>query len=97
MWEETLKLKLDCLLLGKLLTHNQALYNATIRQCLPSTVLAMVASKQWWTHVQFSEWCQIECNLESTNKVWASVLIRQTLVQCSHESSLSLRDESHTY
>jgi hypothetical protein len=54
----TLKLKLRCCGLGKLIAHNSAMYSPTLRQISPAVALARVASAPWWTKSEWIRWCR---------------------------------------
>lgn len=57
MHQETLRLKLQILTLGKLISHNAALYSPTIRQCGPSVVMARSVMKPLWSKADWASWC----------------------------------------
>ena len=58
MHKTTLELKLSIMSLGKLMTHNTALYWTTTRQMPEAEVLARTASVALWSPQQWSRWCE---------------------------------------
>jgi len=56
--QATLTLKLDMLALGKLLTHNLAMYHPTARQMSQNEVLARALSRKVWTAAAWRAWCK---------------------------------------
>ncbi|CAE7421452.1 unnamed protein product [Symbiodinium natans] len=53
----TLSLKLSIMQLGKLLTHNNALYKPTTRQMPEAELLARLTSKDLFRATEWEEWC----------------------------------------
>ena len=57
MYQDTLRLKLACLSIGKLLAHNAALYSPTTRQMSANMVLTRVCTRPLWTDAEWQAWC----------------------------------------
>ncbi len=53
----TLAIKLQCLLIGKLMTHDAALYTPTTRQMTSSMVMARIAVNPLFSRASWSAWC----------------------------------------
>ena len=62
----TLELKLDILSLGKLLSHNRALYHAGMRQMSHGEVLARSTRQVLWSEQEWKAWCD---ELDNAGKV----------------------------
>ena len=54
----TLSIKLDMLKLGKMQSHNRALYHPTARQEVHSVVFARCLIRNLWTAQQWKQWCK---------------------------------------
>ena len=57
--QSSLKMKLRILRLGKLISHNAAMYHQTSRQLSQAIVLARASSHCLWNAGQWKEWCSL--------------------------------------
>ena len=56
--QATLTLKLNAMTLGKLISHNSAMYRHTARQMSSASVLARAVSKSLWQTASWRRWCR---------------------------------------
>jgi hypothetical protein len=77
MHRSTLALKLQILSLGKLISHNSALYRPTTRQIRSNLVLARALSKEVWSTADWRKWCRQLVTPQGRNRKAALPLQQQ--------------------